>query len=74
MKILFIGSVQFSYSAIQELSALNATIVGICTLKESSFNADFHDLSDFTKNNSIPCNYVDNINSPENIEWIEKRS
>lgn len=72
MKILFIGSVEFSLRAVEKIVEIGGNIVGVCTLKESSFNSDFCDLSKYSKKNNIPCCYVDNINSEELIEWISK--
>jgi len=43
MRILFIGSVAFSAHALRELIAMQAEIVGVCTLKESALNADHVD-------------------------------
>ena len=38
MKILFIGTVEFSYRALKKLVELNADIVGVCTKDKSNFN------------------------------------
>ena len=70
MKILFIGTVEFSLKALEKLININANIVGICTKNKSSFNSDFANLIPVCKNNNIPYKYVDNINSTENIKWI----
>ena len=45
MKILFIGSVEFSLRALEKIVEIGGNVVGVCTLKESSYNADFCDLS-----------------------------
>lgn len=71
MKILFIGTVEFSYKALEKIIELDANIVGVCTKKLSSFNSDFVDLIPLCQKNKIPCHLVDNINSKENIEWIK---
>ena len=70
MKILFIGTVEFSYKALKKLIDLNVEIVGICTKKKSHFNSDFADLTPLCKKADIPFKYVDDINSKENIEWV----
>jgi len=70
MKIVFIGTVEFSYKALQRLIELKAEIVGVCTKDKSNFNSDFADLSPLCKENKIPYKFVDDINSQENIEWI----
>ncbi len=74
MKILFIGTVEFSYKALKKLIELNAEIVGICTKKKSDFNSDFKDLTPLCKKADIPFKYIDDINSNENIAWIRSLS
>ena len=41
MKILFIGTVEFSKIALKKLIELNAQVVGVCTKEKSEFNSDF---------------------------------
>ena len=74
MKIMFIGTVEFSYKALKKLIELNAEIVGVCTKKKSDFNSDFKDLTPLCKKVDIPFKYVDDINSIENIDWIRSLS
>lgn len=74
MRILFIGTVEFSYKALKKLIELNAEIVGVCTKKKSDFNSDFEDLTPLCKKADIPFKYVDDINSNENIDWIRSLS
>jgi methionyl-tRNA formyltransferase len=70
MRILFIGAVAFSAQALRELIAMRANIVGVCTLKESKFNADHHDLTPIAEQAGIPVYYTPYLNSEENITWI----
>lgn len=70
MKILFVGTVEFSYKALEKLIELKAELVGVCTKDKSNFNSDFADLTPLCKENKIPYKCVDDINSKENIEWI----
>ena len=74
MRILFIGTVEFSYKALKKLIELNAEIVGVCTKKKSDFNSDFKDLTPLCMKVDIPFKYVDDINSNENIDWIRSLS
>ena len=74
MRILFIGTVEFSYKALKKLIELNAEIVGVCTKKKSDFNSDFEDLTPLCKKADIPFKYVNDINSNENIDWIRSLS
>lgn len=70
MKILFVGTVEFSYKALEKLIELKAEVVGVCTKEKSYFNSDFSDLTPLCQENKIPYKFVDDINSKENIEWI----
>lgn len=74
MRILFIGSVDFSHSALQLLIKLNANIVGVCTLKEPLISSDHSDLGELSEANDIPCHYPKNINSKETVNWIESKT
>ncbi len=71
MKIVFIGSVQFSLSALTQLSEMNADIVGVSTKKFSTFNSDHADLSSFCNEKGIPWQYAQDINSASSINWIK---
>ena len=70
MKILYIGSVEFSLRALEKIISLGGEVVGICTRKESSFNSDHCDLGLYSKKMNIPCNYIDDINSARSIKWM----
>lgn len=71
MRIVFIGSVIFSARALEKLLSLGAEIVGVVTKSESAFNSDFRDLSPIAEEHGIPVLYADNVNSQENVDWIE---
>lgn len=70
MKILFIGTVEFSYKALEKIINVGGEIVGVCTKEKSNFNSDFKDLTPLCKINNIPYKFIDDINSKENIKWI----
>lgn len=70
MRIVFIGTVQFSLCSLKRLIDLKADIVGICTLKESKLHSDHVDLSNFGALNQILTHYAEDINSVESISWI----
>jgi len=71
MKIVFIGTVEFSHKALEKIIDLNYDVVGVCTKQKSSFNSDFKDLSSICENNSIDYKYIQDINSSDNISWIK---
>lgn len=74
MRIVFIGTVEFSRRALERLLTMNAEIVGICTLQESKFNADHVDLRFVSEAHGIPWLYADDINSAEALGWIQNKS
>tara|TARA_A100001015_G_C14854974_1_gene657990 strand:+ start:634 stop:1041 length:408 start_codon:yes stop_codon:yes gene_type:complete len=71
MRIIFIGSVEFSKKTLQKLIKLNAQVVGVCTKKKTKFNSDFADLRPLCKKNKIPFKIVNDINSKNSYFWIK---
>lgn len=71
MRIIFIGTVEFSQKALRELIELRANIVGVLTKEKSKINSDFADLSNTCKQHQIHYRYTKDINMVENIEWIK---
>lgn len=71
MRIIFIGTVQFSFFTLNKLFELNANIVGIVSQKASAFNSDFADLTPLAIKNNVPIYYTENINSVDSISWIK---
>lgn len=74
MRIVFIGSVEFSMVTLNHLISLGANIVGVCTIQESKFNSDHLDLTSVANENGIPVIYADNINSRDALNWISSRA
>ena len=74
MRIVFIGSVEFSLHALERLLSMGADIVGICTLKESKFNSDHIDLTSIGVAHGIQCFYAEDINSLEALTWVSDKS
>jgi methionyl-tRNA formyltransferase len=74
MRIVFIGTVEFSRHALERLLSINAEVVGVCTLHESRFNADYVDLGVLSEDHEIPWIYAEDINSSETLGWIRKKS
>jgi methionyl-tRNA formyltransferase len=71
MRVLFIGTVEFSLHALQKLIDLNVSLVGVCSRDSSVFNTDYANLSPVCLSNSIPFLNVDDINLPKNVKWIK---
>lgn len=70
MKIVFIGSVEFSAECLKTVVAAGGDVVGVYTLRESSLNADFCDLTTVANSLGLPCFYFDNINAPDTVSAI----
>lgn len=73
MRVVFIGTVEFSQAALDRLISLNADIVGIVTMASSTFHADFTDLSSTARQSGIPVLTIAQINRPSTVQWIAKR-
>ena len=73
MRIVFIGSVLFSKSMLEQLIKLDLEIVGVCTKKKSKFNSDFFDLGKISLKHKIPTFYTSDINSDKTYSWIKKK-
>ena len=74
MRIVFIGSVEFSLHALEHLFAINAEVVGVCALKESNFNNDHVDLVEISQTHGVPCFHTKDINSVETLSWIREKA
>ena len=74
MRIVFIGSVEFSAEMLKELILMQANLVGVCTLAKSNINADHFDLMKIASPVGIPLKYTNDINNVEVIKWIESLS
>ena len=70
MRIVFIGTVEFSLAALNKLISLDAEVAGLITKPDSSFNADYADLIPVCSSHKIPYKQVQNINSQESLNWI----
>ena len=54
MRILFIGAVEFSASALRELIAIDANVVGVCATSASTFKTDHVDLNSIAEQSRHP--------------------
>lgn len=70
MKIVFIGAVEFSEECLKTVVAAGGDVVGVYTLRESSLNADFRDLTALANSLSVQSFYFDNINAAETVSAI----
>lgn len=74
MKILFIGTVEFSFNALEKIITLGGEVVGVVTKKKSNFNSDFIDLTPLCIKNNIDYNYVEDINLSDSVNWIKNKN
>ncbi|BFG70379.1 formyltransferase family protein [Sediminibacterium sp. KACHI17] len=72
MRIVFIGCVDFSRAALMQLIQNRETVVGVITKSDSTFNADFCNLSNIAEEAGIPYKLVNDINHPNNVLWIRQ--
>jgi methionyl-tRNA formyltransferase len=73
-KILFIGTVEFSYRVLSALIDNKFDIVGVLSKNESNFNSDYYDLTPLTKANNIPIFYRTKDNQDEIISFINSKN
>ncbi len=73
MKILFIGTVRFSYQTFLELLKNEFNIVGLITKQKSDFNADFYDLKPIAEEFNIPVIFRKKDNEEDLIKFIEDK-
>jgi methionyl-tRNA formyltransferase len=71
MKIFFIGTVEFSYIALEALINCGHQVIGVATKESSEFNSDFKDLTPLCVTNNIPYKFVKDINHEKNIDFIK---
>jgi len=71
MKVLFIGTVEFSLKILEKLISIDIEISGVCTKERSDFNSDYADLIPLCIKNDIPYKYIIDINSQNTIKWIK---
>ncbi|QTL99735.1 methionyl-tRNA formyltransferase [Iocasia frigidifontis] len=72
MKTVFIGTVESSYAALEELLRNNIDIDAIFTLDKNKYNSDFKRLKPLAENAGIKTYLIKNINNQENIERLKQ--
>jgi len=73
LRIVFIGTVEFSLLALEQCLRLGAEVVGVITRAVSPVNADFADLTGVAEGAGIPCLHTAAVNGEEAMEWIASR-
>lgn len=70
MRIVFIGAVEFSYVALQEILRSRGEVVGVCTKGCAGPNSDYRDLTPLCEEHGIPYLLTQDVNSCRALEWI----
>ncbi len=72
MRIIFIGTVDFSRHCLKQILECSSDVIAIFALLRdyATFNSDYSDLGDVALFYGIPLYRIKNINKPENIELI----
>jgi methionyl-tRNA formyltransferase len=74
MKILFIGTVKYSFFALKNIIDLGENIVGVITSEDNKLNSDFLNLVPLCKKNNIPFLLEKDVNSKSSLKWIKSIS
>lgn len=72
MRILFVGSVEFSRHCLIEVLESGGHVVGVLTLKpeKTSFHSDYADLRDVASDHNVPVYHIKKINDPKTVALI----
>ena len=73
MRYVFVGAVEGSYHALEEMLAQGADVVGVFTLapEYASRHSDFADLSPLAQQYGVPLWGINNINDPEVVAQMQ---
>lgn len=74
MRIVFIGTVEFSYRALEALIEYNFDVVGVITKRKSDFNADFCDLTPLTDKYQIPTFFRKKDNEEDLMAFLKDKN
>ncbi|MGE5605230.1 MAG: methionyl-tRNA formyltransferase [Bacteroidota bacterium] len=73
MRIIFIGTVEFSKQALSKLVEMNENIVSVITKEKSNFNTDYSNLAEFCISHSLEYHFVSNINDEQTLTYIQSK-
>ena len=71
LRILFIGTVDFSYSSLELLISNGFNICGVITKKTSTYNSDHKDLKPICDKAKIPIYFDEKSNNTTKIDFIK---
>lgn len=73
MKVVFVGSVQWSRDALIKCFELGVDVVGVVGQREAGINSDFVDIGETCSGKGVAVLYESNVNDPHALEWIEAK-
>lgn len=73
MRIVFIGSVEFSARTLEALVGMGADVVGVCTSSRPGGNADHVDLAPIARAAGIDVLDTPDVNDAASVAWIASR-
>lgn len=72
MRIVFVGTVEFSRHCLSEILKIRGHVMAVLTLakERAGFHSDYADLSEIASQHAIPVYKINNINEPDNVSLI----
>ena len=74
MRIIFVGTVNFSLQLLQTAIDERFDIVGVVTSSDKSINADYSELKPICDLHHLPTIAVTDINSSQSLNWVRAKS
>lgn len=74
MRIVFIGTVEFSRRCLVHLLERKAEIVGVITKDDTGFNADYADLQSLADEAGVLVLKTGRVNDPATLDWVRERN
>jgi methionyl-tRNA formyltransferase len=74
MRIVFIGTVEFSRESLSRCLSAGANVVGVVTRQSSSFNTDFADLVPLASKYRLPIHLATDVNTKDSLDWIRDKT
>ncbi len=70
MRIVFIGTVEFSLQMLQSMLKNGVGVAGVITAKDSGINSDYANLLPICEKYDIPYLLTNNVNAHESVDWV----
>ena len=73
MKIVVVGSVQFTRTMLEAIVETKHQVVGVITSNSAGINTDYVNLTPFCDVHQIPLYKTNDINASETVEWVQHK-